>query len=923
MKQLKPHQREAVDKLSNGKVLTGGVGTGKTITSLYYFVEKEMGGVVGQYDTYKTPKDLYVFTTARKRDTLDWQHDAALMGISTDPNISAHGIKIVVESYNNIQKYIDVKDAFIILDEQRMVGAGAWTKAFLKIAKNNNWIMLTATPGDKWEDYIPLFLANGFYKNRTEFVRTHCVYSYFGRYPKLERYLEVNRLVRLRNSILVEMPYERHTRRHIHTSTVSYDKELFERVVKKRWHVYENRPLRDVSELFSVMRKVVNSDPSRLDAVRDLMEKHPRLIVFYNFDYELEQLRTLVDQSQTPTYSTLSKISIESSKISKSTQSITTTSSMPDQPDYSSKTSSSTKDLSKSSNPRVVGSSALSVRPETGGLFLPIFRRSTNRSGTSFESGKTSRDSTLFIDSTRSRSDLCLTDTNPKTGKIGSEHTERISIDETRHISDTRQNQWNSSLSRVSQKEPTQLRPGTLTTSQTRFPSPFVKPSSLNPFGTSSGTNSLDIGKQERKGEPCLKTSTGTRQTHSTKSTISTQTLKSRKNSSSDFRFLTFPKSKESLQSRRGSHSPSSRNRHITTGHPTTSSPHHSTGLELNLTNATILSQVDLERWSSDDETLRRNGFVPPSMRPFETDRLRSQGSTSTRNNASNSSMISFKEELDESSRTLPTGITSSSQSITKSSPSRNSTSYIATQSSVTFPAEESNGSEQTRTATTRRPLTITNTFLSNRDDPDGGSSESMESDTSQSLNYSTTKDGDQWLAEQTLTPAYTTSSRQGSILSSNPTCGVSAATVSSQKTTSSGQEITTNTTTPIEASMSGVESPDMKPSELVVAEWNGHKHESMPTGDRWVYLVQYRAGAEAWNCTTTDTIAYYSLTYSYRDFEQTQGRIDRLDTPYVDLHYHVLASKSPVDRAILNSLKNKKDFNEKEYVASTPYFGT
>lgn len=292
--ELYPHQQTAVDKMSNGKVLVGGVGTGKTITSLVYFYTKVMGGTLGDPASIKTPKDIYVFTTARKRDELDWQKDAAKLSISTERNGSVCGIQLTVDSYNNIKKYANLKNAFIILDEQRMVGSGAWTRAFISMAKHNEWIMLSATPGDKWEDYIPLFIANGFVKNRTEFKRNHIVYSSYSKFPKVERYLEVGKLVRWRNHILVQMPYARHTNRNLHDVTVPHDKEKMELVMKKRWNPYEGRPLRDVAELFACMRKVAYSDQSRREAVMQILRhNHPRLIVFYNFDYELEILRTI------------------------------------------------------------------------------------------------------------------------------------------------------------------------------------------------------------------------------------------------------------------------------------------------------------------------------------------------------------------------------------------------------------------------------------------------------------------------------------------------------------------------------------------------------------------------------------------------------------------------------------------------------
>jgi hypothetical protein len=290
--------------MHNGCVLKGGVGTGKTPTSLGYYWTRILGAKLNDWASVQTPVDLYIFTTARKRDTKDWQIWAARFGIHEDPSISVGGIRLVVESYNNMMKYKTVKGAFIIMDEQRLVGSGLWAKTFQLMAKSNDWIMLSATPADKWEDYIPLFIANGFYKNRTEFVREHCVYSYFGSYPKLERYIAVNKLVKLKHQILVEMPYQRHTVRHLMEVPVSYDKELFERVVKDRWNVYEERPLRDVAELCATMRRVVNSDSSRIEALKSLMPTHPRLIVYYNFNYELEMLRSLAASHTTQASST-------------------------------------------------------------------------------------------------------------------------------------------------------------------------------------------------------------------------------------------------------------------------------------------------------------------------------------------------------------------------------------------------------------------------------------------------------------------------------------------------------------------------------------------------------------------------------------------------------------------------------------------
>ncbi len=304
--ELGPHQVKAIEEMRNGSILKGGVGTGKSRTALAYYYMKVCEGTLrlngwGEMGEMKKPRDIYVITTAKKRDDKDWEKEAVSFLISPDPTISISGVKIVVDSWNNIINYTEVKDAFFIFDEQRLVGSGAWVKAFYSIAKNNKWVMLSATPGDNWMDYAPVFIANGFYKNRTEFLRQHVVFSRYSKFPKVDRYIETGRLNALRRALVVDMPYERRTKRHVRDVLVSYDEVAFKRVTKDRWHIYEDRPIRDIAELFIVMRKLVNSDLSRLEAVIDIVEEHPRLIIFYNFNHELANLRMLAEQLNIPT----------------------------------------------------------------------------------------------------------------------------------------------------------------------------------------------------------------------------------------------------------------------------------------------------------------------------------------------------------------------------------------------------------------------------------------------------------------------------------------------------------------------------------------------------------------------------------------------------------------------------------------------
>lgn len=280
--QLYPHQEEAVSKMHNGCILMGDVGTGKSMAAVAYYCDNE------------SPRDLYIITTAKKRDGLDWVAECAAWGIGPTDSSTLHG-KVTVDSWNNLHKYIGVEDAFFILDEQRLVGSGTWASSFLKIAKKNRWILLSATPGDTWLDYIPVFVANGFYKNRTEFKREHVVFSPYSKFAKVDRYIGTKKLIALQQEVLVEMPYERHTEREVHYVDVEFDCELFDQVWKRRWNPFEGRPLKDVAEMYRCARRVVNSDPVRVQRCRELLQTHPRLIIFYNFDYELEMLRELRD----------------------------------------------------------------------------------------------------------------------------------------------------------------------------------------------------------------------------------------------------------------------------------------------------------------------------------------------------------------------------------------------------------------------------------------------------------------------------------------------------------------------------------------------------------------------------------------------------------------------------------------------------
>ena len=292
--QLYDYQLDAVRRMKNGCILCGGVGSGKSRTALaYYFIKN--GGELGDeyYPMSDPPQDLIIITTARKRDTLEWEGECAPFLISPDRNVGLYQHRVIIDSWNNIGKYKDKQNSFFIFDEQRVVGHGEWVKSFLKITKNNDWILLSATPGDSWQDYIPVFIANGFYKNRTQFNSEHIVWDHHVKFPKVDRYINTGRLIRLRNSILVDMDFQRKTTPHHVEIYTDYDPADYKRILRDRWNIWDERPLETGGELCYALRRLVNSDESRSRAVMDILAGHPKAIIFYGFDYELNILKHL------------------------------------------------------------------------------------------------------------------------------------------------------------------------------------------------------------------------------------------------------------------------------------------------------------------------------------------------------------------------------------------------------------------------------------------------------------------------------------------------------------------------------------------------------------------------------------------------------------------------------------------------------
>ena len=301
---LEPFQLDAVHRLKKGCILNGGTGSGKSLTGLSYYYLQNGGSeeylLGGEYTPMKNPRDLYIITTAQKRDKLEWQGELIHFYMYTDPEYSMYQNKVIVDSWNNISKYRKVHGAFFLFDEDRVKGNGEWVKSFLDITRKNDWIILSATPGDKWTDYIPVFVANGFFKNKTQFNREHVIFSPYVKYPKVQRYFGTKKLQKLRDQILVNMDFARKTVQHHIDVLCEYDQYLYKSTLKNRWDPFNKKPFKDAAGLYYGLRKIVNSDVSRENALLGLLKVHNKVIVFYNFDYELDILREALKRKDIP-----------------------------------------------------------------------------------------------------------------------------------------------------------------------------------------------------------------------------------------------------------------------------------------------------------------------------------------------------------------------------------------------------------------------------------------------------------------------------------------------------------------------------------------------------------------------------------------------------------------------------------------------
>ena len=112
----------------------------------------------------------------------------------------------------------------------------------------------------------------------SQLIRSHVIFNRFVKYPKVEAYIDTWKLTENRQKILVHMHYEKKTKHVIKLMYASYDESLYKFVSEKRWNVYTDKPIKNISELCYVWRKIVNDDKSREDIIGRIIEEKRKVI---------------------------------------------------------------------------------------------------------------------------------------------------------------------------------------------------------------------------------------------------------------------------------------------------------------------------------------------------------------------------------------------------------------------------------------------------------------------------------------------------------------------------------------------------------------------------------------------------------------------------------------------------------------------
>lgn len=316
------YQKEAIENYKEKSFNLSDTGVGKTVMALGSFIESKC-------------KKLLVICLAPK--VVDFAEDGVLMNVDITPlnrgskknkELLAESDKVAIsfESVWRIPeflKWVD-EDTFIIIDESHKVAntSSKVTKYVMKLSKKAKYTYLcTATPisNGKYEQYYPQLKMLGVYNGTKKeyynmFVDERMTRMGGSQFMQITGYRNIDLLENMVNQCSVN--YKR-DKPYLPEDYVYKTKKpaMFNKLKKNRMYKTDNGEVIELdnsSKLFNALRCVshgfllgINKQVSKepFERLQAILETHnnERVVIFYNYNIELEMLKQLLSKLKRPT----------------------------------------------------------------------------------------------------------------------------------------------------------------------------------------------------------------------------------------------------------------------------------------------------------------------------------------------------------------------------------------------------------------------------------------------------------------------------------------------------------------------------------------------------------------------------------------------------------------------------------------------
>lgn len=289
---LYPKQLEILKQIKDYSLLPLGTATGKTLIALHYYINNHLD------------KPLVIYCPLAKYLEGGWVSE--FNSLKSKYNLITKDITVV--PYSQINKYAVADNSFVILDEAHYVKnpMAKRSKAIREILNNKPFIMLSATPGTKVEDYCHYLMLWNKFKYKTHFENEFLIKDSLmlgsRKIPVVKGYKNLDKF----SSILKQHSTSRLTVNDIVELPELILKDVSLTPSKEYKDIKKNRILKldnDVIlldtqiKLCTYLRQYVSPKEkiSHLeDIVSECKQLNENLLIFYNFKSELREIEKIV-----------------------------------------------------------------------------------------------------------------------------------------------------------------------------------------------------------------------------------------------------------------------------------------------------------------------------------------------------------------------------------------------------------------------------------------------------------------------------------------------------------------------------------------------------------------------------------------------------------------------------------------------------